>query len=81
MDERVGGGRGSRGERREGGKVALPKAEGEEIERKKEEKGKGRLGGVLRRYWEVRGEEGGGLKGMVYGNKTVNIQFSLSLSG
>ena len=67
MDERVGGGRGSRGERREGGKVALPKAEGEEIERKKEEKGKGRLGGVLRRYWEVRGEE-----------KTVNLQFSLS---
>ena len=38
MDERVGGGRGSRGERREGGKVALPKAGGEEREKKKKKR-------------------------------------------
>ena len=57
MDERVGGGRGSRGERREGGKVALPKAGGEERE-KKRRKGKGKDGrGVKKVLGEVRGEE------------------------
>ena len=48
-DERVGGGRGSRGERREG-KVELPKAV---VERKKKMGGSNGI-----RQWRVRGVEG-----------------------